>query len=151
AEVVLDPAAAGRAGDVGARPAAHRVGELVADATGGGAHVSVEALGDPMTAAASVLGLRRRGRHVQVGLLLAEHASTALPMDRVVAWELAIHGSHGMAAHEYPAMLDAVARGELAPDRLVGAVIPLDAAGAALAAMGSPAPAGAAGMTVVVP
>lgn len=136
------------------------IGALVAAATGGGAHVSIEALGDPLTAAGSVLGLRRRGRHVQVGLLLADDARTALPMDRVVAWELEVYGSHGMAAHEYPGMLDAVARGTLAPERLVSRVIGLDAAGDALAAMSAPAhtlPTGgtraplSAGMTVVVP
>ena len=139
AEVVLDPTGLG----------AEEVALLVADATGGGADVSIDALGHPATAAASVLGLRRRGRHVQVGLLLAEHARTALPMDRVVAWELELYGSHGMAAHEYPAMLERVASGELLPDRLVGRVVGLPDAGPALAAMGG-APA-TPGMTVVVP
>lgn len=139
AEVVLDPAGLGP----------EEVALLVADATGGGADVSLDALGHPATAAASVLGLRRRGRHVQVGLLLAEHARAALPMDRVVAWELELYGSHGMAAHEYPAMLERVASGELLPDRLVGRVVSLADAGPALVAMGG-APT-TPGMTVVVP
>ncbi|HMO10124.1 MAG TPA: alcohol dehydrogenase catalytic domain-containing protein, partial [Actinotalea sp.] len=60
-----------------------RVGLEMVAATGGGAHVSLDALGHPAAAVASVLGLRRRGRHVQVGLLLADHSRTALPMDRV--------------------------------------------------------------------
>jgi alcohol dehydrogenase len=42
----------------------------IAEITGGGAHVSVDALGSPGTAACSVRCLRRRGRHVQVGLLV---------------------------------------------------------------------------------
>jgi alcohol dehydrogenase len=126
-----------------------RVAALVVDVTGGGAHVSIDALGDPSTAVASVLGLRRRGRHIQVGLLLGDHARTALPMDRVVGWELEIYGSHGMAAHEYPAMLARVASGELRPDALVGRTISLDEAGAALEAMGRPG--AGSGMTVVVP
>lgn len=129
--------------------APEEVAALVVEATGGGAHVSVDALGSPGTAVASVLGLRRRGRHVQVGLLLADQARTPLPMDRVVGWELELYGSHGMAAHEYPAMLARVASGELRPDLLVGRTIGLDEAGAALAAMGGAA--GVAGMTVVVP
>lgn len=112
--------------------------------------MSLDALGSPGTAVASVLGLRRRGRHVQVGLLLADHARTPLPMDRVVGWELELYGSHGMAAHEYPAMLARVASGALRPDLLVGRTIGLDEAGAALAAMGGAA-GGGAGMTVVVP
>lgn len=52
-----------------------------------------------------------------------------------------------MAAHEYPAMLALVADGTLRPDRLVGEVIGLDGAGAALAAMDRPAT--SAGMTVI--
>ncbi len=140
AEVVLDPLAAASPADVAAR---------VAEVTGGGAHVSLDALGSPATAVASVLGLRRRGRHVQVGLLLADAARPPLPMDRVVAWELELYGSHGMAAHEYPAMLARIASGDLRPDRLVGRTIALADAPDALAAM-SGAP-GTAGMTVVVP
>jgi alcohol dehydrogenase len=124
-------------------------GAVVA-ATDGGAHVAVEALGDAALAAASVASLRRRGRHVQVGLLVAEQASTALPMALVVARELEIYGSHGMAAHEYPAMLAEVARGALRPDRLVGAVIGLDDVPAALTAMSRPN-AAASGMTVIEP
>ncbi len=112
-----------------------QVAGAVVEATGGGAAASLEALGHPDAAVASVLGLRRRGRHVQVGLLLAEHARTALPMDRVVAWELELYGSHGMAAHEYPAMLARVASGELDPAVLVGRTVGLDQAAAALAGL----------------
>ncbi|WP_024286033.1 zinc-dependent alcohol dehydrogenase family protein [Cellulomonas sp. KRMCY2] len=147
AEVVLDPRPAGLP-DADATPEA--VGARVVDATGGGADVSLDALGHPDTAVASVLGLRRRGRHVQVGLLLAGHARTALPMDRIVGWELEVYGSHGMAAHGYPALLAQVASGALRPELLVGRTIGLDAAGAALAAMADPGASGP-GMTVVVP
>jgi len=115
--------------------------------TSGGAHVSVDAVGSPATAAASVLGLRPRGRHVQVGLLLGAEASPPLPMDVVVAQELEIHGSHGMPAGDYPALLAMVADGVVRPDLLVGEVIDLDDAGAALAAMDAPPV--TAGMTVV--
>jgi alcohol dehydrogenase len=123
------------------------VGHAVHDLTGGGAHVSLDALGSPATAVSSVRSLRRRGRHVQVGLLLGGAATPPLPMDRVVAWELELYGSHGMAAHEYPAMLAMIEDGTLQPGRLVGQVIGLDEAGPALAAMGRPG--GSAGMTVV--
>ena len=117
----------------------------VVEITGGGAGVSVDALGSPGTAVASVRGLRRRGRHVQVGLLLGAAATPPLPMDLVVSRELEIYGSHGMAAHEYPAMLAMVADGTLRPDLLVGSVIDLADAGDALAAMGGPT---TGGMTV---
>ena len=98
---------------------------------------------------ASLLSLRRRGRHVQVGLLLGGASTPPLPMDRVVAHELEVYGSHGMAAHEYPAMLAMVEDGRLRPDLLVGDVIDLDQAGPALASLDHPRT--AAGMTVVRP
>jgi D-arabinose 1-dehydrogenase-like Zn-dependent alcohol dehydrogenase len=112
--------------------------EVVA-ATDGGAHVSLDAYGSPRTAVASVLSLRRRGRHVQAGLLLGVDAAPPLPMDRVVAWELSVHGTHGMAARDYPAMLASVADASLRPDRLVGRVVGLEDAPAALTAMSGPA------------
>lgn len=120
-------------------------GDRVAGLTGGGAHVAVDAIGHPLVARASVLGLRRRGRHVQAGLLLGDAADAALPMARVVAWELSIHGTHGLAAADYPAMLDLAAGVDLRA--LVGRVVGLDEAPAALAELSEPA--SGAGMTVV--
>ncbi|KRE42264.1 zinc-dependent alcohol dehydrogenase family protein [Knoellia sp. Soil729] len=119
----------------------------IRELTGGGTHVSIDALGTPATAVASVSSLRRRGRHVQVGLLLGPSSTPPLPMDRVIAQELEIHGSHGMAAHEYAPMLALITEGRLRPDLLVGEVLPLDRAGAALAAMDSPPT--SPGMTVI--
>jgi len=119
----------------------------IQEITRGGAAVSIDALGSPTTAVASVHCLRRRGRHVQVGLLLGAAATPPIPMDRVIAWELEIHGSHGMAAHEYPPMLALIGDGTLRPDLLLGEVIGLGDAGAALAAMDrTPS---SAGMTVI--
>lgn len=115
--------------------------------TDGGAHVSLDAVGTAATARASIASLRRRGRHVQVGLLLGDDADPALPMGRVIAQELEIYGSHGMPARDYPAMLAFVASGAVRPELLVGAVIALDAAAQALVALGAPSPGH--GMTVV--
>ncbi|CAL9530845.1 zinc-dependent alcohol dehydrogenase family protein [Streptomyces sp. enrichment culture] len=122
--------------------------EAVRDLTGGGAHLSLDALGSPATCAASVNGLRRRGRHVQVGLLPSATGTTPVPMARAVALELELLGSHGMAAHAYPPMLDLVRTGRLRPDLLVTRTIGLDAAPAALAAMDT---APGAGVTVIAP
>jgi alcohol dehydrogenase len=138
------------AGELGAEhvvPGGPDAVRRVVDLTGGGAQVSIDAVGSRDTAAASLACLRPRGRHVQVGLLLGEHSSPPLPMDLVVARELEIHGSHGMAARDYPAMLALITSGVLRPERLVGSVIGLDDAGAALAAMSRPAT--TAGVTVV--
>jgi D-arabinose 1-dehydrogenase-like Zn-dependent alcohol dehydrogenase len=118
---------------------------VIAEITSGGAHVSVDAFGSPATAAGSVRCLRRRGRHVQVGLLL--DGPTPIPMDLVVARELEIFGSHGMAARDYPPMMAMVADGTLRPGLLTGRVIGLADAGRALATMDEPS--GTAGMTVI--
>ncbi|MBF4162257.1 alcohol dehydrogenase catalytic domain-containing protein [Nocardioides acrostichi] len=134
---------------LGADPDLGVTSEAVRDLTDGGAHVSLDAVGSRTTAEASVRSLRRRGRHVQAGLLLGADSSPVLPMDRVVAWELSLHGTHGMAAHEYPPMLAAVAEGILRPDLLVGRTVTLDEAPGALTSLGtdrSPA-----GITVVQP
>jgi hypothetical protein len=114
------------------------VGGAVAEASGGGAHVSLDALGHSATAAGSIMSLRRRGRHVQVGLLAGEHARPALPMERVIAHELQVLGSHGMPAHRYPALLGMVAEGRLAPERLLGRTISLEASIEALMSMDRP-------------
>ncbi|HEY0534570.1 MAG TPA: alcohol dehydrogenase catalytic domain-containing protein [Actinoplanes sp.] len=105
------------------------------------ADVAIDAYGSAATALASVRSLRRGGRHVQVGLMLGTDAQAPLPWDLVVARELHVIGSHGMAAADYPAMLDLVADGRLKPQRLVGSVISLAEAGVELTAMDSPIPA----------
>ncbi|HEX5533220.1 MAG TPA: zinc-dependent alcohol dehydrogenase family protein [Actinomycetales bacterium] len=135
AEAVLDAAAV----DV---PAA------IADLTDGGTHVALDAVGSERTCAESVLSLRRRGRQVQVGLLPGVQGHPRVPMDRVVAYELDLLGSHGMAAADYPEMLELVAEGRLAPARLVTRTIGLDQAAAELPLLGSRA---ATGVTVVLP
>ena len=57
-------------------------------------------------------------------------------MDRVVALELELLGSHGLAAHSYPELLRLVAERRLRPDLLVTREIGLDDAGLALAEVG---------------
>jgi D-arabinose 1-dehydrogenase-like Zn-dependent alcohol dehydrogenase len=116
----------------------------VAEITGGGAHVSIDALGSAAVAANSVRCLRRRGRHIQVGLLPG--GPVPLPMDLVIARELEIYGSHGLAARDYPPMMAMVADGTLRPGLLVGDVIGLADVDRALAAMDGLA---GAGITVV--
>ncbi|SDG16369.1 alcohol dehydrogenase [Onishia taeanensis] len=106
--------------------------DAVRDLTRGGAHVSLDALGSHTTCSNSILSLRTRGKHVQVGLLAGDQHSPALPMHKVIADELEILGSHGMQAHRYGAMLDMVRYGRLAPSRLVGTRIGLDDAPSAL-------------------
>jgi alcohol dehydrogenase len=112
-----------------------KVPQAIRDLTGGGAHLSIDALGHSATALNSVRSLRKRGRHVQVGLMLGDHARAPMPMDRVIAYELEIKGSHGMQAHRYPEMLRMIEHGILKPEKLVSRHIPLADAPVALAAM----------------
>jgi alcohol dehydrogenase len=118
----------------------------VRDLTGGGADVSIDALGNPQTCFNSVAGLAKRGKHIQVGLLLAGQSRPALPMDQVLSKELEIIGSHGMQAHRYPAMLEMIRNGRLEPEKLLGRTIRLDESVTALPRMDrDPSP----GVTVI--
>ena len=65
---------------------------------------------------------------MQVGLLPPAKGHPRLPMDRVIAWELDLLGSHGMPAVDYPAMLELIGAGALHPQRLIQRTIGLDAA-----------------------
>jgi alcohol dehydrogenase len=112
------------------------VGEIV-EHTDGGAHLSVDALGSAQTCFNSIANLRKRGRHIQIGLLVGEERATAVPMDQVIANELEIRGSHGMQAHRYPALLEMICAGKLDPARLIHKRIALEEAPAALADMNS--------------
>jgi len=104
------------------------VAGAVREATGGGAHVSIDALGSESTAASSIASLRKRGRHVQVGLLAGRDLHPRLPMELVIARELEVAGSHGMQAHAYPAMLEMIEDGRLRPEKLLGETTTLDLA-----------------------
>jgi alcohol dehydrogenase len=96
------------------------------DITDGGADVSIDALGSSATSFNSVACLRKRGRHVQVGLMPPVEGDAIIPMDQVIAKELELVGSHGMQTHRYPQMLAMIEKGQLQPQRLLGATISLD-------------------------
>lgn len=101
------------------------VPEAIREITQGGAHVSMDALGHSVTCVNSVQSLRKLGKHIQVGLLMAEHATPAIPMGRVIGDELEIIGSHGMQAFRYDAMLSMIMSGKLKPEKLLGRTISL--------------------------
>jgi len=94
--------------------------------TQGGVHVSVDALGSQTTCFNSIANLRKRGKHIQVGLMTGNHQHPKVPMDRVLANELEILGSHGMQAFHYPAMFEMIKEGKLHPEKLVERTISLD-------------------------
>jgi alcohol dehydrogenase len=109
----------------------------IRDLTGGGAHLALDALGSRDTCRNAILSLRKRGRHVQVGLLLADDHDPAVPMSAVIARELEILGSHGMPAHAYPRLFELIRAGRLQPGRLVRKTVSLDDAPAELVALGA--------------
>ncbi|UVI34924.1 zinc-binding dehydrogenase [Brevibacterium spongiae] len=109
-----------------------------------GVDVTVDALGRADTIRAAIGALAPLGRHVQIGLLPDE---PVVDVPRVIALELSVLGSHGMAAADYPELVDLVVDGRLRPQDLVTNVIGLDEAPAAMEAMNTPA--GAAGMTII--
>jgi alcohol dehydrogenase len=120
----------------------------VSDLTGGGSHVAVDAVGSEQTCADAILSLRRQGRHVQVGLLPPVGGHPRVPMSRVIAWELDLLGSHGMAAADYPDMMALIESGSLQPQRLIERTIGLREAAALLPTFDQAA---VAGMTMVDP
>jgi alcohol dehydrogenase len=99
--------------------------EEIMAATAGGAHVSLDALGSASICFNSISSLRRRGKHIQVGLMLGDDSTAPVPMARVISHELEVLGTHGMQAHRYDAMLAMLQSGKLAPQRLVGATVTL--------------------------
>ena len=117
---------------------AYQSDNLVADVqeiTEGGAHVSLDALGSQTTCFNSIANLRKRGKHIQVGLMVADERHPTLPMDKIIAHELEIYGSHGMQAHRYPDLLRMIEAGKLQPQKLIGRTISLSQAATALPTM----------------
>jgi D-arabinose 1-dehydrogenase-like Zn-dependent alcohol dehydrogenase len=107
----------------------------IVEITGGGARVSIDALGSLQTCTNSILSLGRRGRHVQVGLMLGGDQDPPIPMSRVISYELQLFGAHGLAAHSYPALLAEIEAGLLAPQELITRTIDLPGACEALTRM----------------
>ncbi len=120
--------------------------DMIKDLTGGGAHLSIDAFGSRKTCHNSIACLRKRGRHVQVGLMAGDDYRPRLPMELVIANELELVGSHGMQAHEYDRMLRMIADKKLKPGKLVRQTVDLETAARAL---GNPAGLHVAGVTVI--
>jgi alcohol dehydrogenase len=115
----------GAAAVVNSRHSAGVVGEI-RELTQGGAHVSLDALGHPETCFNSIANLRKRGRHVQVGLMTGADKHPKIPMDQVIARELEIRGSHGMQAFKYPEIFEMIRAGKLAPEKLLEKTVSLE-------------------------
>ncbi|WP_374313056.1 zinc-dependent alcohol dehydrogenase family protein [Dongia sp.] len=105
-------------------------------ATDGGAHVSIDALGITTTFHNSIRGLRKLGRHVQIGMPLEQHATPIIPLlETVYSRQISIMGTRGIGASRFPAIFGMIKAGRLDPSRLVTKRIALTEAGAALASL----------------
>ncbi len=100
--------------------------EAVQEITQGGAHVSLDALGSPVTCFNSVANLRKRGKHIQVGIMEEGEQTPPVPMGTVMSRELEILGSHGMQAYKYPGMMAMIEAGKLPLDKLIGKTVTLE-------------------------
>lgn len=118
--------------------------QAIRDITGGGAHVSVEALGIAATTNASIACLRPLGRHVQVGMPVGHAARMEIDMNAVYMKNLALFGTRGMPSHRYPSLLSMIAGGLVDFSPMIAREVPLSQAGAELAAFDGPMPPGVA-------
>lgn len=109
--------------------------EEIKELTKGGTHVSLDALGSAQTSFNSISSLRKRGKHIQVGLLTGNESHPKVPMDQVVAHELEIIGSHGIQAFRYPAVFDLIEKGGLEPSKMIRELITLEEAAAEMPRM----------------
>ena len=150
--VDVNPAALALARDLGATATLDAsttddVGTAARDLTGGGAHVSLDALGITATFHNSLKSLRKMGRHVQIGMPLGLHAMPELPLlDMVYARQITLHGTRGIGAHRFAALMGMIEAGRLDPARLVTHRIRLSGLNDALSAMDGY---GGTGVTVV--
>ncbi|MBK6749329.1 MAG: zinc-dependent alcohol dehydrogenase family protein [Acidobacteria bacterium] len=120
--------------------------KAILDTTGGGSHISLDALGHPDILVNSISSLRKRGKHIQVGILESGKHLAPIPVDKVIGRELEIIGSHGMQADRYGEMLEMIRSGRLAPQKLVRKTITLERSISELTNMDNFA---AAGVTVI--
>ena len=121
--------------------------EAIRDVTGGGAHVSIEALGIAQTTNASIECLDVLGRLVQVGLPAGDHAQMVVNMNAVYVKQLAVYGTRGMPAHRYPSLLSLIEGGHVDLSPIVAREVALSETGAELAKFNGPTPPGVAVIT----
>lgn len=119
----------------------------IIELTGGGADASIDALGREATFLGSIRSLRRRGRHVQIGMPVGVDSVVSLPLlETVYSRQISICGSRGASPGRFGDLFGLLGKAGFDPGRLVTGRIPLSRAGEALEAMDSGS---AAGFTVI--
>ncbi len=138
--------ALGLGADAAVDARAGNVAEAIRDITGGGAQVSIEALGIEATTNASVECLATLGRHVHVGMPSGDGMMT-INMRAIYAKQLAVYGTRGMPSWKYPTLLEMIERGDVDLSPMLDRTVALSGASAELRAMDGPAPPGTAVIT----
>ena len=91
----------------------------ILEITHGGSHLNIDAIGNQEVLNTSLLCLARRGRHVQIGLFPSSGKMPTIAMDRMISYELSMHGSHGMQSSCYNEMLELIEKSEISPEFLI--------------------------------
>ena len=122
------------------------VAAAIRDITGGGAQVSIEALGIEATTNASLECLAILGRHVQVGMPSGD-GRMDVNMRAIYAKQLSFFGTRGMPSWKYPRLLGMIDRGDVDISPMVAREVRLEEASAELRAMNGPTQPGTAVIT----
>ena len=132
--------------DASVNAAEGNVAEAIIDITGGGAQVSIEALGIEATTNASLECLATLGRHVHVGMPAGD-GRMDINLRAIYAKQLAFYGTRGMPSWKYPTLLGMIEREEVDLSPMVAREITLAEASGELRAMHGPTAPGTAVIT----
>jgi alcohol dehydrogenase len=132
--------------DAAVNAARDNAAEAIIEITGGGAQVSIEALGVEVTTNASVECLATLGRHVHVGMPSGS-GLMQINMGAIYRKQLSFYGTRGMPAWKYPSLLEMIDAGAVDLSPMVAREIGLSQASAELRAMSGPTAPGTAVIT----
>ena len=118
----------------------------IVEITGGGAQVSIEALGIAATTNASLECLAILGRHVQIGMPSGD-GMMDVNMRAIYTKQLSFFGTRGMPSWKYPRLLGIIERGDVNIQPMVAREIRLEEASNELRAMKGPTSPGTAVIT----
>ncbi len=118
----------------------------IIEITGGGADVSIEALGSGATTNASIECLATLGRHVHVGMPGGDGMMN-INMRAIYSKQLSFFGTRGMPSWKYPSLLEMIEKGKIDLSPMVDREISLSQASAELRMMKGATPPGTAVIT----
>ena len=132
--------------DASVNSANEDVAAAIREITGGGAQVSIEALGIAQTTNASVECLGTLGRHVHVGMPAGD-GIMEINIRAIYSKQLAFFGTRGMPSWKYPSLLAMIERGDVDLTPMLDREVCLSGATAELRAMKGATPPGTAVIT----